>query len=269
MPNDLAVLGPSAISILNPNSEAMEALRANTAIEPIRESDLVRVKNPGSGGLAWEIRAPGGVEYKPRLRGIILAIIGRRTLWAKKFDGNAERPACSSRDMLHGRLRTNEDGSLNIPESILQIARPGKGPNIECAGCAFNVWHGETPPMCKQSLIFYFLPSDSVLPLRMVCQTGGITQFKKDLKQLPVAHFYGVVDLYLVKDQSRKQPGKEGGIDYSRPQFDYVGPIAPEHRELIRQYRDTIFNLNPDEIEDDDGRSGSDSPPDDEGYTDR
>lgn len=261
MAGDLIVPAKTFLAF-QPDCPQMRALRANTELEPIKQSDLVQVKTPGSGGLAWEINSSRGATYEKSMRGVIIQVGNRRTLWAKDFDGSKQKPACSSNDGVHGRPRRAEDGSLDLPESILSRGMPG-GKDVLCAGCAFDEWGSGkgNAKACKQQASIYFLRENEVLPYRMSVQPGGLGPFKKWLKQLPVPYYYAVIEICLVKDASKPgKDGKGGGIEYSRMVGQYQAAIGDAEYKIIDDYRAGILALaqkiEPDDDDEEDDGEG-------------
>jgi hypothetical protein len=230
------------------NSPEIEALKFNCADSPLKASDLVKVKNPSGGATAWGIEGSGGIEYVTKLRGVILYMGPRRQLWESKGTvGSGERPVCSSNDNVKGRLRTNEDKSIDVPQSILDIAIPGNGTG-DCASCKFNEWgtgvdekgNPTRGKRCQENHVMLFLRENDVLPLSMTVPTGSIGDFSAWKKKLPGLRYDRcLVELTLAKDNAKAAGGKQGA-PYAKYVPAFVGKLDPDACVALGAYYDLI-----------------------------
>jgi hypothetical protein len=239
MSNELVVFTPKQIVALDSSNPQVEALMFNLqASGGINASDLTKVKNPSGGATVFEIAAPGQpTKYEPKIRGVILYLAGRRTLWADKTPGSGELPVCSSNDMERGSPRVTDDGQLNIPEELLELGMPG-GDDGKCASCYFNEWgtaiNDKGKPTrgkrCQESKVMFFLPIDQALPIKFTVPSGSLKDFGGALMRMPVRYDRAVVDLSLVKDKSA------GGTDFAKYVVSYVAPLDTDSVDSLGRY---------------------------------
>src|SRR5688500_11912452 len=101
MSTAIAVIDPKGFSVLEPNSEAAELIRANTAGEEVGVGDLDRIRVPTGGGTLWTVPTIEGEKSERELVGIIVHVARRRAYWSDPSPtGNP--PDCSSRDCITG-----------------------------------------------------------------------------------------------------------------------------------------------------------------------
>lgn len=238
MTTELAVYKKQQIIALDTSNKKVDALLFNMKeAGGIKDSDLIKIKNPSGGALAWEVPNGDEVEYKKTLRGIIIGKTPRRTLWKDKSIGSGEVPVCSSNDMIRGTIRKHEDGSLDVPENLLAIGMPGGGTN-ECAGCPFNEWgtavDGKGNPTrgkaCQETLNVYLLCENEVLPYKLSIPGGSLKSFGDALKKLPVRWTNAVIELSLKKAKN------EQGVEYAQYEAKAVGELDDEAAASLQEY---------------------------------
>jgi len=246
MAGELVLLKRTEIAALNAADPRVEALMYNIKIAGgISENDLVPIKNPSGGALAFEF-APAGKkpEYLTELVGVPLTIQPRRTLWADKSIGSGDRPVCSSTDLVRGKVRLTDDKQLDVPESILKIAMPGNGEG-KCANCHFNKWDTAIdaqgkPTKCKrcsESKIVYLLRLGDILPVKVTIPSGSIGAFNAAIKQFPTRADQCVVQFSLSKQKSG------GGVDFAQFVTTYVRGLEPEAIESLKEYGELLSSV--------------------------
>lgn len=258
MSNELAVIGRENFLCLNETSPQVRALRANTRFSPIKSSDLVSVKNPSGGSLAWEIESARGATYEKELRGVILHAAGRRVLWASRNVGSGEVPVCTSDDLCHGRVRRKDmddpNSPVDVPESMLRLGMPG-GDNGMCGTCYFNQWGTGVDATgartkgkrCGEQRVLYLLREKDILPLRLRVPAGSIGAFDQWMKRISnegVCYNECVVRLRLEKKQSTN------GADYAALVTELVSPLDATAIEAFQGYAEMLKPIfEKDEVE--------------------
>jgi hypothetical protein len=239
MSTELAIYTKKEIVALDRSNKKVDALLFN--IEEaggLKDSDLVKIKNPSGGALAWEVPTGVGDEviYEKKLRGIIIGKFSRRTLWKDKSVGSGEVPVCSSNDMITGTVREDEEGGLDIPENISALGTPGG----DCSACYFNQWGTATDgkgqqtrgKMCQESLTVYFLRTDKtdVLPVKLTIPGGSLSSFDAAVKKLPVRWTKAIIEFTLAKAKNA------AGTDYAQYQAEAVGELDDETAAELQTY---------------------------------
>ena len=242
----LTVFKKSEIVALDDANPAVEALRYNIQMAGgLTDADLPKIKNPSGGALVFELQRAGQApEYLKDLTGIILFAANRRTLWADKSIGSGDRPVCSSEDCINGEPRTNEDGSLSVPDAILQIAMPG-GETGKCATCHFNEWgtakDSSGKPTkgkaCAESKVIYFLRTGEALPCKLTVPSGSLKAFHQAIKILPIRADQAVIKLSLVKDKS------SGGVEFAKYQAELVAGLDEAALVALKSYGQLLSSV--------------------------
>lgn len=243
MANELTAYKKTDIVALDESNPQVEALLYNIkAAGGLTDADLPRVKNPSGGALVFEYQRAGQQpEYLKELTGIILFKAERRTLWSDKSVGSGEPPACSSEDLIHGSPRTDENGQLSVPDSILKIAMPG-GDDGKCANCYFNKWKTATDSSgkptrgkaCSETMVLYFLRTGDVLPCKLTIPSGSLKAFRQSLKQLPVRYDRAVIKLTLTKEKSG------GGVEFAQYQVSLVAGLDADAVDQLKKYGELL-----------------------------
>ncbi len=246
MAGELVLLKRTEIMALNASDPRVEALMYNIKIAGgVSENDLVHVKNPGGGALAFEVAAAGvKPEYLTEIIGIPLTIQPKRTLWADKSIGSGERPVCSSNDLVRGKLRVDDNKQLDIPDTILKIAMPGAGEG-KCANCHFNKWDtaidAKGQPTkgkrCSESKVVYLLRLGDVLPMKITIPSGSLGTFNAAIKQFPVRADRCVMKLSLAKEKSNS------GVDFAQYRAEFVSGLEPEAIASLQEYGELLATV--------------------------
>lgn len=246
MSNELTVYKKNQIVALDESNPQVEALLYNISqAGGLTDSDLPRVKNPSGGALVFEFQRAGQQpEYLKELVGIMLFQAPRRTLWSDKSIGSGDPPACSSEDMIHGSPRVDENGQLNVPDSILKIAMPG-GEDGKCANCHFNQWGTATDSSgkptrgkaCSETKVIYFLRTGDALPCKLTIPSGSLKAFNQAIKQLPVRADRAVIKLTLTKEKSG------GGVEFAQYQAQLVAALDGDAVESLKKYGELLTSV--------------------------
>jgi hypothetical protein len=255
----LSVLEKSNYLALRPSSDIAEALEANLANgERIKETDLTRVKIPGSGLTRWTIPGITGDETVDEIVGVLVHYSPRGVLWPSEDVGNA-LPVLVSDDLRTARRVSEEIGDLD--SEILDAMM------IDDEGRAYD-WRGsdENGPnkyndfgtgkkgigkRCKESRMLGILRESDAFPLLISAAPGSLKTVVPFVKKLTVPHFRAVVSLKLEKLKSK------GGQDYARIIPTLVGELSREEGTRIKQLytdplRAVVANIVPDQREYDD-----------------
>jgi len=218
MANDLVIFHqedylPMAIS----QEEFAEAVTENLGGSGMNSSDLMRIKVPSGGGLAWEING----EPEKKLKGIIVFHSSPNAFWAAEFDGQNNPPDCFS------------------PDGHTGIGDPGGA----CATCPMNQFGSASKgkgKACKNMRRLYILMADAMLPVAVNLPPTSLKAYKQytvglTTRALP---YWGVETVLTLKKEKSAD-----GIDYSAVEF-ALGPIVPKDSKAgIRAYRDAIIPM--------------------------
>lgn len=184
-------------------------IQENIGAGGLKPTDLVRIKIPAGGGLAFEIPTLSGEpEIAQTLEVVILAWADKRAYWAKEFSGENTPPDCASDDCFVGVCRTAEL-KLGGNCSTCPLSQFGSAPQKN--GKASNA------QACKQIRPIYFLrKGKGALPMRLVSPPTSVGEVKKFFLQLSsegIPYYGGEIIIGLKKDKSKD------GIEYSKLTF--------------------------------------------------
>ncbi len=250
----LSVLEQSKYLALRPSSDIAEALEANLANgERIKETDLTRVKIPGSGATRWAIPGIKGDETVDEIVGVLVHYSPRGVLWPSEDVGNA-LPVLVSDDLRTAR-RVNEGiGDLDSEILDAMMLDDGRydwrgsdehGPNKYND---FGTGKQGIGKRCKESRMLGILREGDAFPLLIIAAPGSLKTVVPFVKKLTVPHFRAVVSLKLEKQKSK------GGQDYARITPTLVGELSREEGTRIKQLytdplRTVIASIVPDQRE--------------------
>ncbi len=215
---------------LVPGSRQMAILMANSAGEPINETDLTRVKNPSSGSVTWEIDENGNTTTTREIVGVLVAKGMRGELWPF-IEPKKEAPVIVTNDFVTGYRVSDKLGSID--KDALEKYRTGdrtydwaamsSGPDFGWG--TGKDGHGKR---VKESRIIAILRDGDVWPLLLSVGPGSVGEFMPFLKKLPCYHYEAVIGLGLRKEESK------GGQPFSMIVPRLVGQLSPEKGEFVR-----------------------------------
>lgn len=231
----LSVLENSRFLAIRPNSDIAEAMQANLAGgETIKESDLIRVKVPGSGGTRWTIPTAAGEEVSDEVVGVLVYYSTRGVLWPSMDPGNA-MPVLISDDLRTARKVGDDIGDLN--PAVLDSMHLGNGV-YDFRGTAeggkniyndFGSGKNGIGKRAKESRVMCLLRENEAFPLLINAPPGSLKTVAPFVKRLPVAHYRAVVSLKLHKIKSK------GGIDYAQIVPTMVAQLSLEEGRMIQK----------------------------------
>lgn len=181
-----------------------------------------KVKIPSGGGLAFEL--PGENEEdiitSPELKGVILYHHPINAYWAEKFDGNNEKPNCSSFDGKQGIVR--ETGEIR-----------------ECSKCPFNEFGSDGKgKACKNLHRCYILQEANPVPVILTLPPTSLRYIRDYIGRrilLKGLRSYDVITKITLKKEK-----SEAGITYSRTAFACIGTLTKEQRAQSKDMAENI-----------------------------
>lgn len=182
--------------------------------------DLIRVKMPSGGGIAFEVPIPADEpDVVKTIEGVIIAHTPLRQYFVKIEDQN--RLECSSTDGITG------------------VGNPGGA----CRTCPLNAWGSSTKgkgKACADKIALYIMRDDDILPIYLALPPTSLAPFRKfmvdlSLRKLP---YYGVRTKIGLKkiEVSGRDP-------YSIVTFALVNVIDKAEMIKHRAYRDSFMPL--------------------------
>jgi len=223
---------------LVPGSRQMQIIAANTAGEPIRETDLTKVKTPSSGGSTWEIDDSGNVTTTPEIVGVLAAIGRRGVLWPF-LDPKKEQPLVVTNDFKVGYRVGDKLGTVD-PKALEKYRTGDRTYDWEAmaAGPDFGQGTGKDGigKRVKEQRTLAVLRDGDVWPVLVSVGPGSLKVFLPFLKKLSVFHWQAIVGLSLRKEESK------GGQPYSMIIPRLVGQLPEEQGEFVRATYTTPLN---------------------------
>lgn len=222
-PSGLAVADVKAYPIVGETSaDLADVIRDNLGQQGVSEFELDRMRVPGSGGTKWEVVSLEGAEHVDALTGIIVHWRHARAYWKTKIEersaGASKAPDCHS-----------DDGIVGMGD-----------PGGECAKCPFAEWGSkegsERAQACKQMLLLFLVPPQSVLPQVVVVPPSSIKPVKVYLRRLAekgLPFFGAVTSLRLEKTSNAR-------FTFSRIVPEFAGAVPAEARERARVVRERV-----------------------------
>lgn len=227
MGNELAIRTDFDLAIVSAEStpaELVETLQ-ETLGGRLRPYDLQRIVWPSGKATTWEIPTVGGetVPAKEIVAVPILTTITRQ-FWEKRSVGpDNTPPVCKS-----------DDGERGEPtERGRELGATG-----DCRTCPLAQWGpNNTPPACKERRELYLLMESQYFPMVLSVPPSSIKvwrDFVKPLSLQGVAPWAAVVRFKLTTATN------PNGDPYALLKLELVGRVPPEHKERLRQYRETL-----------------------------
>lgn len=222
---------------ISADSKALRVLAYNTRHEPLRESDLTKVKTPSGGATKWSISHLGNVTEVDEIDGVPVAIGQRGYLWPK--DGVAVegmRPVLTSYDLITAKLtvddRKPEWGDVN-PKSLEPYRTGDKTydwvalANDDDSPFSWGKGRDGNGRRVKEQRLVALLRDGDTIPLLISIGPGAIVDFNRFLKKLPEVPHQCVIGLRLVPDVSA------GGVKFSKIEPRFIRALSDEQCEII------------------------------------
>jgi hypothetical protein len=226
---------------LVPNSRAARIIQKNTEGEPIRETDLTRVKTPTQGGTKWTIEHQGNTEQADEIVGLLVAVCRRGELWPSEDPGK-NRPLIVTNDFVTG-YRVGEDFGTIDPK-VLEEYRTGDRTYDWAAMTALGApfgWDsgkGGVGKRVKESRLLAVLRPGTMWPLIIKAGPGSVQNIVSFLKTLECFSYEAVVGLRLQKAESTT------GVVYSQIVPRLVKMISEEEGEaVLKLYHEPLMAM--------------------------
>jgi hypothetical protein len=214
---------------LVPDSRQARIIAQNLGDEPMRETDLVRVKTPLGGATKWTVEVNGNQETCDELVGILVGEAKRGVLWPDP-NPTEQRPVIISNDLLVGYRVSDDLGSVD--PAALEKYRIGDR-RYDWAALSsspeFGYGAGGAGKRVKESRILAILREGDVWPVLVTVGPGSLASWLPFRKRLPCFHYEAVLGLRLEKAKG------SAGQPYSMIVPRLVGELSEEQGEVARQ----------------------------------
>ena len=229
---------------LHADSRQTRIIEANLDGEPMRETDLVRVKTPLGGATKWQIDINGNQTTCDEIVGLCVGLAKRGVLWPSR-NPTEQRPVIISNDLLVG-YRVSDDLGSEIDPAALERFRIGDR-KYDWGALSTSVEFGHTEKgeakRVKESRIVAILREGDVWPVLVTIGPGSLAGFIPFVKRLPSYYYECVLGLKLEKAKGA------AGQPYSMIVPRLAGVISEEQGEVARRiYGDPLkrmFNAPP------------------------
>lgn len=227
------------IAILNPNSEAAIAMKANMEGEEFSEQDFIRVKTPSSGGTIWNVPLISGVQAIGEIEGIIVFKGYKGLIWPypeqrKNANGKKDRPVVVSNDLEWGKLMVPRE---EVPPEMMEVldanekeGMPGVYDWKNLPYCQWGTGKEGNGKYAKEHQLLFILRKDEALPLFIQVGAGSLKDMRQFFKRMSdVPYHRAIVSLTL------KEAPSLSGITYSKIVPKMVGKIDAESGDAIEK----------------------------------
>jgi len=243
MSTELAVIPKSDFLVLQEDSDLREALECNLSEgETWDEADLVRVKNPSSGGKHFTVPDVSGDELAEAITGVVVHSCYRGVLWPAEEPAEGSTPVLISRDNLTAELVGE------IPDDMIDVLADFK--LGETAGgravydwknlpyCQFGTSEKGNGKRATDQRLFFVLRKGDAIPIQVVAGPGSIGDCSRWIKRLTVPIYRCIVEFSLQAETSKT------GQKFSKIIPKLVGTLSKEDgREVKGLYRDPIADM--------------------------
>jgi len=214
---------------LVPDSRQARIIAQNLGDEPMRETDLVRVKTPLGGATKWTVEVNGNQETCDELVGILVGEAKRGVLWPDP-NPTEQRPVIISNDLLVGYRVSDDLGSVD--PAALEKYRIGDR-RYDWAALSsspeFGYGAGGAGKRVKESRILAILREGDVWPVLVTVGPGSLAAWLPFRKRLPCFAYEAVLGLRLERAKG------SAGQPYSMIVPRLVGELSEEQGEVARQ----------------------------------
>lgn len=228
MGSELAIKADFDLAIVSAEStpaELVETLQ-ETLGGKLRPYDLQRIVWPSGKATTWEIPTVGG-ETEPAKEIVAVPILTTvsRQFWEQKSVGpDTTPPVCKSDDGEHGEAT--------------ERARQ-RGATGDCRTCPLAQWGpNNTPPACKERRELYLLMEGQYFPMVLSVPPSSVKVWRDFVKPLS---FQGIAPWAAVVRFKLTTATNPNGDPYALLKLEFAGRVPPEHKERLRQYRETLI----------------------------
>ena len=228
---------------LVPDSRQARIIAQNLGDEPMRETDLVRVKTPLGGATKWTVEVNGNQETCDELVGILVGEAKRGVLWPDP-NPTEQRPVVISNDLLVGYRVSDDLGSVD-PAALERYRIGDRRYDWAALSTSPEFGYGANGggKRVKESRILAILREGDVWPVLVTVGPGSLASWLPFRKRLPCFHYEAVLGLRLEKAKGG------AGQPYSMIVPRLVGELSEEQGEVARQLYteplNTMFNAPP------------------------
>ena len=210
-----------------PNEASMAVVMDNMDGQ-ITSNDLIKIKFPSSGAVAFEVPTLEGLEYQQAIDGVIIAQQLQNVYWEDDTVGSGTPPDCAARD-----------------------GRNGEGnPGGECAVCPFNKFGTARKgggKACQNKKVIFVLRPNSILPIAISVPPSSLGVVRSYMTKFGEMPYYSVVTRF-----SLEKAVNADGNPYSKLVLATV-PLYPDAKGLervmlpadtvtdIKAYRDALL----------------------------
>lgn len=233
MTTAIATINATEYPALVPNSRQARIIEANLDGEPMRETDLIRVKTPLGGSTKWMIDNNGNAETCDEIVGLLVAIARRGELWPSE-DPTQSRPVIVTSDFIVGYRVSDDLGDLDADaleryrigdrrydwDAISRSAEFGFGSSKGGKGKGKRV---------KESRVLAILREGDTWPVLVKVGPGSLGNVLPFLKRLNCFHYEAVIGLKLEAVKAT------GGQPYSAIVPRLVAVVTEEQGEIARK----------------------------------
>lgn len=222
------------------DSRQMQIIASNLGGEPMRESDLVRVKTPLGGATQWSIDNNGNVETTDEIVGLLVGVGKRGTLWPSE-DPTDQRPVVVTTDLKRGYRVSNDLGTID--PAVLEKYRVGDGEYdwyrlANGPEFGYGSARSGSGRRCKESRVLAILRQGETWPILVTVGPGSLRNIIPFLKRLPCFQHEAVVGLKLTKAKGK------GGQPYSQIVPRLVGQVSIAQGDVAKRvYADPIEEM--------------------------
>jgi len=217
---------------LRSDSRQIRIIEANLDGEPMRETDLVRVKTPLGGATSWTVDINGNQTQTDEIVGLCVGIAKRGVLWPSD-DPTEQRPVVVTHDLMVGYRVSDDLGSID--PAVLEKFRIGDRKydwaalSSPTGPFGYGSARGGAGKRVKESRILALLREGDVWPVLVSVGPGSLRELLPFLKRLPSFHYECVLGLKLTKAKGTN------GQPYSQIVPRVVGTISEEQGEVARR----------------------------------
>jgi hypothetical protein len=230
MSTAIATLKSIEYPALVPNSRQSRIIEQNLGDEPMRETDLVRVKTPLGGATKWVVDVGGNQETVDELVGLFVGEAKRGVLWPGD-DPTEQRPVLISNDLLVG-YRVSDDLGTVDPKALERFRIGDRKYDWAALSSSPEFGYGGGKGVgkrVKESRILAILREGDVWPVLVSVGPGSLATWLPFRKRFPAFHYECVLGLRLEKAKGA------AGQPYSTIVPRIVGTISEEQGEVARQ----------------------------------
>lgn len=214
---------------LVPDSRQARIIAQNLGDEPMRETDLVRVKTPLGGATKWTVEVNGNQQTCDELVGILVGEAKRGVLWPDP-NPTEQRPVVISNDLLVGYRVSDDLGSVD-PAALEKYRIGDRRYDWAALSTSPEFGYGANGggKRVKESRILAILREGDVWPVLVTVGPGSLASWLPFRKRLPCFHYEAVLGLRLEKAKGG------AGQPYSMIVPRLVGELSEEQGEVARQ----------------------------------